>query len=122
MKLKKYRACRRFIRFLPLYVVVAACVASSLPALADFPGGFVEKGVTATVRSRLAPSQIRAFLPARGAFTFPAPYNTQGIRITNASDCNGGDCLYDVGYSYWRNINNHVGSNTMYIFLGLNKS
>jgi hypothetical protein len=27
-----------------------------------------------------------------------------------------------VGYSYWRNINNHVGSDTMLIFLGLNRS
>jgi hypothetical protein len=27
-----------------------------------------------------------------------------------------------VGYSYWRNINNHVGSDTMLIFLGLDRS
>src|SRR4030095_10730632 len=27
-----------------------------------------------------------------------------------------------VGYSYWSNINNHVGSDTMLIFLGLNRN
>ena len=50
---------------------------------------------------------------------FPAPYNTTGVRLTNATDCAGGaDCLWYVGYSYWRNMNNHVGSADMYIFLG----
>ena len=35
------------------------------------------------------------------------------------ADCAGGaDCLWYVGYSYWRNINNHVGSTDMYIFIG----
>lgn len=61
-------------------------------------------------------------MPSRGAFTFPAPYNTQGIRITNASDCNGGDCVEHTGYSYWKNINNHVGSDLMYVFLGMRPS
>ena len=61
-------------------------------------------------------------MPARGVFTFPAPYLTQGIRLTNASDCvGGGDCVNPVGYSYWRNINNHVGSNTMLIVLGMDE-
>src|SRR5262245_37249390 len=58
-------------------------------------------------------------LPQRGTFTFPAPYLTQGSRLTNATDCGGQDCVLPVGYSYWRNTNNHVGSNTMLIFLGL---
>ena len=54
-------------------------------------------------------------MPQRGTFTFPAPYGTTGIRLTNAGDCGGGDCVNYVGYSYWSNINNHVGSDTMLI-------
>ena len=46
---------------------------------------------------------------------FPSPYITQGVRLTNDTDCGGQDCVNYVGYSYWRNINNHVGSNTMYV-------
>jgi hypothetical protein len=69
---------------------------------------------------------MQAFLPpggARGAFTFPAPYNTTGIRLTNATDCAGGqDCLWYAGYSYWRNINNHTGGADMLIFLGTDRN
>ena len=85
-------------------------------------GGFIETAGSPALRPRLTREQIQAFLPpagARGVFTFPAPYNTTGIRLTNDSDCaDGQDCLWYAGYSYWRNINNHVGSADMYIFLG----
>jgi hypothetical protein len=85
-----------------------------------FPGGFLEKMTSATARPAYTDAQIQAFVPARGAFTFPTPYNTAAVRITNASDCaGGGDCVVPVGYSYWANINNHVGSDTMLIALGL---
>src|SRR4030095_8650666 len=50
-------------------------------------GGFLEKAGSAALRSRLTPAQIGAFLPpggATGSFTFPSPYNTTGIRLTNA--------------------------------------
>src|SRR5258706_8392899 len=64
----------------------------------------------------------------RGPFIFPKPYNTQGVRITDASDCTGAgipaDCISYVGYSYWRNSNNHPADtahpNRMLIFLGVN--
>ena len=87
------------------------------------PGaGFIETAGSPALRPRFTRAQIDEFLPpggAKGAFTFPAPYNTRGVRLTNASDCAGGaDCLWYVGYSYWRNMNNHVGSADMYIFLG----
>ena len=82
----------------------------------------MESATTGQVRPRLSASQIQAMLPARGAFTFPAPYNTTGVRLTNADDCAGGDCVDYVGYSYWRNINNHVGQNEMLIFLGLDRT
>jgi len=90
---------------------------------APSPGaGFIETAGSPALRPRFTRAQIDKFLPpdgAKGAFTFPAPYNTQGVRLTNASDCAGGaDCLWYVGYSYWRNMNNHVGSADMYIFLG----
>jgi hypothetical protein len=91
-------------------------------ARADFPGGFVEQPSTAVARPPLSLSQIQAFLPSRGKFTFPAPYNTEGVRITNASDCGGADCVQYIGYSYWRNMNNSAGSNIMYIFVGLNRA
>src|SRR5689334_5865902 len=97
----------------------AVLLGASGAALADAPGGLVEQPATAQVRPRLTAAQIQGFLPARGAFTFPAPYNTRGVRLTNAGDCGGGDCVYSVGYSYWRNINNHVNSDTLYAFIGL---
>jgi hypothetical protein len=86
------------------------------------PGGFVEKTNSTAVRPRLSASQIQAMLPSRGLFSFPAPYLTEGIRLTNASDCGGADCVSYVGYSYWRNINNNTGSPTLLAFVSLNRS
>ena len=90
------------------------------------PGGFVEKAGDQSYRARFTPSQISAFLPANGAtgpFKFPPPYNTDGVRLTSAADCvSGQDCLSYVGYSYWRNINNHAASNTMHIVLGFDRN
>jgi len=91
---------------------------ASMLALAIAPGGFLEKATTNDVRPRQSAAQVSA-LPERGPFTFPAPYLTQGSRLTNAADCGGTDCVLPVGYSYWRNTNNHVGRNEMLIFLGL---
>ena len=89
-------------------------------------GGFIETAGSPALRPRLTTQQIQAFLPpdgARGSFTFPAPYNTTGVRLTNHQDCAGGqDCLWYAGYSYWRNINNHAGSADMYIFLGTDRN
>src|SRR5262245_10273914 len=97
--------------------LAAMSFAPSASALAQSaPGGFLETADTASVRP---PSAVA--LPSRGAFAFPAPYNTTGIRLTNESDCGGADCLDSVGYSYWRNINSHVGSDTMYVFLVLDR-
>ena len=85
-------------------------------------GGFFETAGYQTPRPRLTREQIDTFLPpggAAGAFQFPAPYNTAAVRLTDASLCaEGQDCLWYAGYSYWRNMNNHVGSADMYIFLG----
>jgi hypothetical protein len=104
-----------------LVLVLGLIFALTAIAAAQAPGGFVEKADSTAVRPRLTPAQIQSFLPSRGGFTFPAPYNTRGIRLTNGTDCGGTDCLNYVGYSYWRNINNHAGSNDLYVFLGLSR-
>ena len=89
-------------------------------------GGFTEISGSPARRERFTPSQIAAFLPpdgGKGTFTFPAPYNTEGVRLTDSTDCaDGQDCLWYAGYSYWRNINNHVGSTDMYVFIGTEPS
>jgi len=82
----------------------------------------VEASDSAAVRPAMAAAQIRALLPSRGPFRFPAPYGTEGVRLTNAADCGGADCVDHVGYTYWRNTNNHVGSDTMLVFLGLDRA
>jgi hypothetical protein len=84
-------------------------------------GGFVDASSAAGLRPKLSTGEIQTFMPPRGMFTFPAPYSTTGIRLTNGSDCGGQDCVLSVGYSYWSNINNHVGSDTMLVFLGLER-
>src|ERR1700733_14735835 len=64
--------------------LLAACVlalAYSLfslnAAAATFPGGFMESDTVTVTRPMLSATQIGGFLPQRGLFTFPAPYNTQ---------------------------------------------
>ncbi len=87
-------------------------------------GGFLEKAGTQTFRPRFTREQIVSFLPAneaKGPFRFPAPYGTTGVRLTNASDCGGADCLAYVGYSYWRSMNNHAGRPEILIFLGFDR-
>ncbi len=104
-----------------LFVVLLMATASGAVGQTtnSYPGGWVEKD-GAGMRSRYGAAQIQSFVPAqRGTFTFPAPYNTKAVRITDASDCGGADCVWYVGYSYWRNTNAHQDSNEMLIFLGL---
>ena len=79
----------------------------------------MESDLSTVVRQPYYPTT----LPARGEFTFPAPYNTKGIRLTSAADCAGGtDCVDYIGYSYWRNINNAGPSDTMLMFVTLDKN
>lgn len=79
----------------------------------------MEKATGTGMRGQLSDGQMQAMLPDRGPFNFGSPYNTQGIRVTNASDCGGQDCV-NYGYSYWPKINNSAGSSTMYVVAGLN--
>ena len=115
-----------FVGISRLSAAAGVFAAMVLPGLvsslhAQAPGGFVVSASDTGMRTPITGSQAQAFLPQRGVFTFPAPYGTQGIRITNASDCGGGDCV-DYGYSYWNKINNHAGSDTVLIVVGLNRS
>ena len=110
---------RRFV----LFVAIAAFGSGMAHAQSSrATGGFMASATDNGLRPALSAGEIKAFLPSRGTFTFPSPYNTTGIRLTNDSDCGGQDCVHYVGYSYWSNINNHVGSDTMLIFLGLERT
>lgn len=111
-------------RFTVVYSFVLAAIFSILignTAYAQAPGGFMDSATSNGLRPRLSSGEIQSFLPQRGTFTFPAPYSSTGVRLTNGGDCGGADCVLPVGYSYWNNINNHVGSDTMLVFLGLER-
>jgi hypothetical protein len=107
---------------LTILALSTPCLAAGPSRLPAFQGGFIEKATSGEARPMPGASALRGLLPARGGFAFPAPWNTEAVRITTDSDCGGEDCVVPVGYSYWRNMNNHVGSDTMLIFLGLGAS
>ena len=119
-------ASHRFTRFVAASVVLGTLLALTSQQIVhgqngSAPGGFVESATGVGLRPALSAAEIRAFLPSRGTFMFPSPYRTTGVRLTTGSDCGGADCVLPVGYSYWSNINNHAGSDTMLIFLGLTR-
>ena len=113
----------RFAFGVYLHALCAAFVltASLASAQNSATGGFVDPATSAGLRPTFSAGQSQALLPSRGAFTFPSPYNTSAFRLTTGSDCQGADCVSPVGYSYWNNINNHAGSDTMLVFLGLDR-
>ena len=108
----------RSIITLGIAAVFASFVAADVRAQS---GGFIDSATAQGVRPQLSSATLQGMLPTRGRFNFPSPYNTEAVRLTNSGDCNGGNCVHSVGYSYWRNINNHAGSDTMLIFLGLER-
>ena len=114
---------RRFAFGVCLHALCAAVLftASLASAQSTATGGFVDSATSAGLRPPISAGQSQALLPSRGAFTFPSPYDTTAFRLTNGSDCQGADCVFPVGYSYWNNINNHAGSDTMLVFLGLDR-
>lgn len=77
-------------------------------------GGFVLPAADASARPRLSREEIAAFLPRRGGFTFPPPYHTVGVRLTNEED----GAIEPMGYSYWRRINAHAGQLDLMVILG----
>ncbi len=109
-------AGRTFVR-----IVVAATLATVFSASAGQTqggGAFVDE-TDRTPGSPWTPEELGSFLPDRGRFTFPAPYGTEGIRVTNASDCGGSDCVEPVRGMTGRNIDAHRGRASMLVFLGL---
>jgi hypothetical protein len=90
------------------------------------PGGFIEPVGNHEIRNRYtSPSDI-SFVPGqKGPFEFGSPYFSSGSRITDVSDCSPDsmgrpqDCVWYVGYSYWRRMNDHVGRDDIFILLGL---
>ena len=81
-----------------------------------FAQGLVESATGNAMRPKFSGRDVPS---SRGRFTFPSPYNTEAVRLTEASDCNGTDCVRPVGYAYWSNINNHVGRDELLVFLSL---
>ncbi|HEY3644573.1 MAG TPA: Ig-like domain-containing protein [Gammaproteobacteria bacterium] len=116
----KQNPFRKFLKLLSAAALSLAAFAGHAATSSQAPGGFIEKDEATVTRSAMTASQITGFLPSRGSFTFPAPYGTQGVRITNSSDCGGQDCL-DMTYNYWKNMSNSAGSDVMYILVGLDK-
>jgi hypothetical protein len=103
-------------------VVVIIMLALGVTSAFAQSGGFTESATGNAGRAKLSAGEIQTFLPQRGSFRFPSPYATSGVRLTNGGDCGGQDCVLPVGYSYWSNINNHAGSDTMLVFLGLDRN
>ncbi len=123
--MKRISRFYRFDRNSPVMwvgIISLICLFASSVQAAEFTGGFLEQPSTATPRALMTQTQIQSLLPQRGKFNFPAPYLTQGVRLTNGTDCGSQDCINYLGYSYWRNINNHVGQETMLILVGMARS
>jgi hypothetical protein len=94
--------------------------ATSLPPTAApnqglFPATYHEPAT----RPTLSRADLERFVPERGAFAFPEPWSSRGVRLTTAADCGGSDCVSPAGYSYWRNINNHANDDHFLVFVGL---
>lgn len=89
--------------------------APAVPSSPGGTGGLVEPISDAVVRPRLSAAQMAGFVPPVGAFRFPAPYGTLGVRLTNARDGN----VRPIGMSYWPNINNHAGRQELNVLLSL---
>jgi hypothetical protein len=96
---------------IPLIYLVCIFIAGSLGDQA--PGGFIEKS---NLQSTRRDTFDLSFVPStRGAFNFPAPYNTRGYRITDASD---GE-VQPNGYSYWAKISSAPDSDMVLIVAAL---
>ena len=100
MLLEVRRIISLFVLSAVFTAIVPALGAGVAQAQSQATGGFVDSSTGAGMRPRLSAGEIQAFMPQRGTFTFPAPYGTTGVRLTNAGDCGGGDCVNYVGYSY----------------------
>ena len=118
-KIQYNRPWKTFLYLLGLGLSLFVAHAASAADYSTAPGGFMEQD-DAAARTQVTAAHVS--LPSsRGSFTFPAPYDTHGVRLTVPADCGGQDCL-DMTYNYWKNMSNSAGSDTMYVFVGLNKA
>ena len=77
--------------------------------------GIQTTSADATVRGVYSASEIASFVPARsGPFTFPAPYGTQAVRLTDDRD----GLIEPSGYGYWRKINAHEHESSISVVVG----
>ena len=113
--------CKTFLRLIAVTLGLALAGLANAADYSTAPGGFMEADGAATLARAAVPASQVSLPSARGSFTFPAPYNTHGVRVTVPADCGGQDCL-DMTYNYWKNMSNSAGSDTMYVFVGLNKA
>jgi len=95
---------------------------TTLPPLQPFPGGFIETATTALARPLLSSTLLGALLPARGEFTFPPPYNTTGVRITNASTAAAPTASMPSATPTGTTSTTTSAATEMLIVLGLNRS
>ena len=97
-------------------------VSKVIPDIVDnVRGGFLEPQTAQTLRPFI--NATGSWLPhERKAFTFPSPYNTRAYRITTPEDCGGKDCVESIGYSYWSNMNNSAGLDSVHLVVTLNIS
>jgi hypothetical protein len=75
----------RVVRSVCFAVAAMLIVLGAATPLRAQTGGFVVSAGDSGVRAPVTGATAQSFLPQRGVFTFPAPYGTQGIRVTNAS-------------------------------------
>jgi hypothetical protein len=75
---------RSLLLFVGVVVGVIA-IARGAEAQPPAPGGFIEHSNDTNVRPVMTPGDVPGF-PSRGAFTFPAPYHTRAVRLTNADE------------------------------------
>jgi hypothetical protein len=103
-------------------IATAVCAWPRSSAAQTPPGGLIESATSTVVRPRPTAAEIQALLPDRGRFTFPSPYNTVGVRLTNGQDCGGADCVSALAGNGWQVMNNSTGSNFLYILVALDRS
>ncbi len=105
----------------PSTPAISSAVSQRVPSTSPITTQYAPSA--APVPSRSLATPLTTLIPnMKGSFVFPAPYNTQAVRITDASDCAGKDCVEYAGYSYWRNMNNSTGSSRLLMVVGLSNT
>jgi hypothetical protein len=87
-----------------------------LPPMPSGDSGVLMSIDDMSLRPRLSASQMHSFLPDDARpFVFPSPWRTQAIRLTTEQDGH----VHPLGMSFWSNINNSAGRDTLYVYLSI---